>query len=285
MNSLDGTGLWDETDQFYYDHLHLDGQYVPLKVRSLVGLLPLITVEVFDGELINQFPDFRRKLDWFIKYRHDLVKHINFAQCEDGKLKMLLSVPSKEILQRVVTVLLDESEFLSTYGIRSLSKIHEQQPFELTIRGNHHSVSYVPGESDSWMFGGNSNWRGPIWFPINYLLIESLQHYHEFYGDSFQVECPTGSGKWMNLEQASKEITSRLLKIFRKPESEASRPGMKRGVFSQTDPLWQDNILFHEYFHGDTGEGLGACHQTGWTALVANCIEMLHENPSTAGSS
>jgi len=277
MNSLDGTGLWDETDQFYYDHLHLDGQYVPLKVRSLVGLLPLITVEVFDGELINQFPDFRRKLDWFIKYRHNLVKHINFAQCEDGKLKMLLSVPSKENLQRVVTVLLDESEFLSSYGIRSLSKFHEQHPFELTIRGKHHSVSYVPGESDSWMFGGNSNWRGPIWFPINYLLIESLQHYHEFYGDSFQVECPTGSGKWMNLEQASKVMTSRLLQIFLKPESGESRPGMKRGVFSQTDPLWQDNILFHEFFHGDTGEGLGACHQTGWTALIANCIEMLHE--------
>ena len=213
MNSMDGTGLWDQTDQFYFDHLHVDGESHPLKVRSLVGLLPLIAVETFDGDLINQFPDFRRKLDWFLKYRHDLVNHINFAQCDDGKLRMLLSIPSEERLKRVVSVMLDETEFLSPYGIRSLSKMHETHPFELSIRGKHHQVSYNPGESDSWMFGGNSNWRGPVWFPINYLLIESLQEYHKFYGDSFQVECPTGSGNWMNLDQASKEIARRLVRL------------------------------------------------------------------------
>ncbi|MEM9644126.1 MAG: glucosidase, partial [Planctomycetota bacterium] len=198
--------------------------------------------------------------------------------CEDDqRQRLLLSIPSKERLEAVVAVIMDESEFLSDHGIRSMSKMHEEHPFEITLRGESHRVAYLPGESDSWMFGGNSNWRGPIWFPINFLLIEALERYHDFYGDSIQIECPVGSGNQMNLKQASHEINRRLARLFLKRPGESSRPCLAAGQPSQSDPLWCDQILFYEYFHGDTGEGLGASHQTGWTALVATCIEKLHE--------
>ena len=276
INTRGGSGLWDEEEGFYYDQLHLDGAVVPLRVRSLVGLLPLIAVEVLDEALVNRLPDFRKRLTWFLKYRHDLTQHITFAECQKRGKRMLLAIPSREKLQRVLSVLLEESEFLSEYGVRSLSKRHESEPFELDVRGQNHRIAYVPGESDTYMFGGNSNWRGPIWFPTTYLLIEALERYHDFYGDSLKVECPTGSGQFMTLLEASNEINRRLTRIFL-PQNKSGRPCLARSHSPEACPdSWQGELLFHEYFNGDTGEGLGASHQTGWTALIASCIEKLH---------
>jgi hypothetical protein len=186
---------------------------------------------------------------------------------------MLLAIPSREKLERVLRVLLDESEFLSPFGIRSLSKRHEAQPFELTIHGQRHRIAYVAGESDSLMFGGNSNWRGPIWMPVNYLLVEALERYHAFYGDQLRVECPTGSGRLMNLQEVSEELNARLTRLFVPRSSDNTRPCLGDPTCSVPYPDWQAQLLFHEYFHGDTGKGLGASHQTGWTALIASCIE------------
>jgi hypothetical protein len=279
INSLDGTGLWDCDDRFYYDHLHLDGQFLALKVRSLVGLLPLIAVEVLDENLVNALPDFRRKLEWFLKYRHDLVRQITLAPENSGKECLLLSIPARDQLESVLRVLLDETEFLSDYGVRSLSKRHEQHPFELKVGNDYHRVAYIAGESDSWMFGGNSNWRGPIWFPLNYLLIECLEKYYAFFGDDLQVECPSNSGRFVNLRQASDELNRRLTRLFLRSGNQGERPCLSQPSYpAGKEDLWQQYILFYEYFHGDTGEGLGASHQTGWTALIANCIEKLHEN-------
>ncbi|QDS92797.1 Mannosyl oligosaccharide glucosidase [Roseimaritima multifibrata] len=276
MNTIDGTGLWNEDDQFYYDHLQVDGQSLPLKVRSLVGLLPLIAVEILDRELIDQLPAFKEKLAWFLKYRHDLVRHISFAEQDNRKTSLLLSIPSKERLKEVIATILDESEFLSDFGIRSMSKRHATEPFEIQFRGEKLRVAYVPGESDSWMFGGNSNWRGPIWFPINFLLCEALERYHDFYGDDLQVECPKGSGNLVNLQQAAEEIYGRLGNLFRRPTPSSPRACLAGEGESPENKIWHQNVLFYEYFHGDTGRGLGASHQTGWTALIATCIEKLH---------
>lgn len=277
INTRDGSGLWDEKEGFYFDQLHLDGKAIPLQVRSLVGLLPLIAVEVLDEELIERLPGFRERLDWFLKYRHNLKQHVTIEKNQvGGRRRMLLAIPSREKLERVLSVLLEETEFLSPYGIRSLSKRHEKEPFELTIRGQNHRIAYVPGESDTYMFGGNSNWRGPIWFPTNYLLIEALERYHEFYGDSLQIECPTGSGVFMTLLEASNELNRRLARIFL-PQNKSGRPCLARSHSPETCPdNWQGELLFFEYFNGDTGEGLGASHQTGWTALIATCIEKLN---------
>lgn len=281
MNKRDDGGLWDDEDGFYYDQLRIDGETVPMKVRSLVGLLPLIAVEILDEDQVRQLPSFRNKLKWFLKHRHDLVQHITFGTTND-KRSMLLSIPSEERLRRVLTRLLDENEFLSDYGIRSMSKVHQFDPFRVTLRGQENVVAYLPGESDSGMFGGNSNWRGPIWFPTTYLLIESLQRYHHFYGDGFQIECPTGSGNLMNLGQVADEINRRLSQIFLRSSSDSqagdagTRPCLQGSGGSSDESVWQDQILFYEYFNGDTGEGLGASHQTGWTALIATCLEQLH---------
>jgi hypothetical protein len=275
MNTLDGSGLWDEADGFYYDHLHIDGQFTPLRIRSLVGLLPLIAVEILDQQLIDRLPFFRQRLEWFLQYRHDLAQHISFADGHQERRRLLLAIPSREKLTRVLRVLLDEDEFLSPFGIRSLSRYHLEHPFELSLRGERRRVAYVPGESDSGMFGGNSNWRGPIWFPINYLLIEALERYHAFYGDEFQVECPAGSGQWMTLAGVGRELNRRLTKLFLSPETGAMRPCLQGSCSPNRADDWQQHLLFHEYFHGDTGEGLGASHQTGWTALIINCVEKL----------
>ena len=186
---------------------------------------------------------------------------------------MLLAIPSREKLSRVLRILLDESEFLSPFGVRSLSKRHAAEPYELSIHGRRHRVAYVPGESDSPMFGGNSNWRGPIWLPINYLLIEALERYHAFFGDEFRVECPAGSGHRLSLREVSLELNNRLTRLFLQPSSSGSRPCLGGSCCPEDCADWQEELLFHEYFHGDTGEGLGASHQTGWTALIANCIE------------
>ena len=274
INTHSGSGLWDEEDGFYYDHLHIDNSIVPLRVHSLVGLLPLIAVEILDEELVASLPEFYRRIRWFLQFRHDLTRHVSLARCSDsGNHRMLLAIPSEEKLKRVLQVMLDETEFLSPYGIRSLSKRHEAAPFELPLDGQIHRVAYVSGESDSPMFGGNSNWRGPIWFPTNYLLIEALERYHYFFGDDFQVECPTGSGSMMNLREVSRELNERLTRLFLPADHTAERPCDATTAYPSSFYAAFGEILFHEYFDGDSGRGLGASHQTGWTALVANCIE------------
>ncbi len=271
MNELSGEGLWDDTDGFYYDQLKIDGHSQPLRTRSLVGLLPLIAVEVIDEEQIDALPAFRKRMDWFIDNRSDLDEVTHWCRRCPGGAHRILAIPSRERLTRTLAVMLDESEFLSPHGIRSLSKAHADHPFVFRWPGGEERVSYVSAESDSHLFGGNSNWRGPIWFPVNYLLIEALERYHHFYGDDFQIECPTGSGQFLDLEAVAAEISRRLGSIFL-PDEHGHRP------CNGGDPLfdrenWRDYVLFSEYFDGDTARGLGASHQTGWTALIVKLLE------------
>jgi hypothetical protein len=276
MNSFGGTGLWDEEDGFYYDQLRLDGRMMPLKVRSMVGLIPLFAVELLEQDLIDRLPGFKKRMNWFLENRGDLARHIAYMEEArgNGNGHRLLAIPSKERLVRVLRYLLDENEFLSPHGIRALSRVHLERPYALDEGGREYRVEYAPGESDTGAFGGNSNWRGPVWFPVNYLLIEALERYHHFYGEALTVECPVGSGRQLNLQEVASEIGSRLAHLFL-PDEAGRRPchGAERRYAS--DPHWRDLILFHEYFHGDTGRGLGAGHQTGWTALAARCVEHL----------
>ncbi|MBI5773828.1 MAG: glucosidase [Verrucomicrobia bacterium] len=269
MNTLGGTGLWNEADGFYYDQIQTDHTVTPLKTRSMVGLLPLIAVEVLENDAIDSLPGFKKRFEWFLRNRKDLSRHVS-----SGDGRRLLAIPSREQLQRVLRYLLDEDEFLSPYGLRSVSKFHAKHPYEFHAGGEVHRVDYVPGESNTWLFGGNSNWRGPIWFPVNYLLIEALERYHHFYGDSLKAECPTGSGRWLNLEQIAEEIERRLAGIFL-PDELGRRPCHGDDERWRNDPHWRDLVLFHEYFHGENGKGLGANHQTGWTALVVRSIKNL----------
>jgi hypothetical protein len=276
MNSLHGTGLWDDADGFYYDHLYQDGSSTPMKVRSLVGLIPIFTNVMIQESKIQSLPGFQRRMDWFIRYRPDMAKHMKYLESpasDRGATGMrLLAIPSHDRFLRLLAYMLDETEFLSPHGIRSLSAIHRDNPFVFEHAGRRESVSYVPGESNTAMFGGNSNWRGPVWFPLNYLIVESLREYYEFYGDSLRVECPTGSGVMMNLHQVADEIERRLISLFAL-DSSGRRPchGNDHGYRDKEE--WRDLILFYEYFHGDHGRGLGASHQTGWTALVATMLE------------
>jgi hypothetical protein len=274
MNSLGGTGLWDEEDGFYYDQLHVDGRHIPLRVRSMVGLIPLFTCEILEQEVIEKLPGFSRRLNWFLENRKDLAKNISYmaSGAHDGHVHRLLAVPTRERLEKVLRYVLDEKEFLSPYGIRSLSRRHLDHPYVLKVDGHEYRVEYTPAESTTGLFGGNSNWRGPIWFPVNYLLIEALERYHHFYGDSFQVECPVGSGRMMNLGEAAREIASRLARIFL-PDDQGRRPVHGGDHRYAQDPHWKNLILFNEYFHGDSGRGVGASHQTGWTALAIKCVE------------
>ncbi len=271
-NHLHDTGLWDDEDGFYYDHLSVDGQSIPLRVKSLVGLIPLCTPVILDQAKIDRLPGFKKRTEWFLRYRQDLAGQMNYMSSKSGNSDLrLLALPSENRLRRLLEVMLDETEFLSPHGIRSMSAAHREQPYEFRCGQWREEVRYVPGESDSYMFGGNSNWRGPVWLPINYLIIESLRIYYEFYGDSFTVECPRGSGRMCNLEQVATEIERRLSTLFL-PGQDGNRPchgGDQR--YSQNSP-WKDLVLFYEYFHGDTGRGLGASHQTGWTALVATML-------------
>lgn len=275
INCLGGTGLWNEADGFYYDQLLVDGRVLPLQIRSMVGLVPLFAVEVLEDETIERLPGFRKRMEWFLKHRSDLARHISYLQTmHDGASHghRLLALPSRERLERVLRYLLDEKEFLSPYGIRALSRVHQDRPYVVRLCGQEQQVEYLPGESDSGLFGGNSNWRGPIWVPVNYLLVEALERYHHFYGDDLRVECPTGSGQMRNLKQVACEIARRLTSIFL-PAPSGRRPvhgGDRR--YAET-PSWRELVLFYEYFHGDTGRGLGASHQTGWTALVARLLE------------
>ena len=272
MNTLGGTGLWNEEDGFYYDQIDLDHRVVPLKTRSMVGLLPLIAAEVLENDVIDRLPGFKKRFEWFLKNRRDLSRHISYGN--KAKKHRLLAIPSRSRLTRVLQYMLDEGEFLSPYGLRSVSKFHEEQPFELRVDGEVHRVDYAPGESTTWLFGGNSNWRGPIWFPVNYLIVEALERYHHFYGDDLKVECPTGSGQWMNLGQVAGEIEKRLASIFL-PDANGRRACHGDDARWANDPHWRDLVLFYEYFHGDNGRGVGAPHQTGWTALVIRNIKNL----------
>lgn len=275
MNTLGGTGLWDEQDGFYYDRLHEDGHEMPTRIRSMVGLIPLVAVEVLEDDVIDRLPGFRKRLHWFLDNRQDLAQHIAYMQsagaCAYGR--RLLAIPSRQRLERVLRYLLDENEFLSPYGIRSLSRFHKDHPHSCPAGGQDNRVAYVPGDSDSGMFGGNSNWRGPVWFPVNYLLIEALERYHHFYGDSLRVECPTRSGRWMNLAEVAQELADRLKRLFLR-DAQGRRPCHGTEARFAADPHWKDLVLFYEYFHGDNGCGLGASHQTGWTALVTRLLEM-----------
>ena len=286
MNSVAPKGLWNEEDGFYYDHLYENGNAIPLKVRSMVGIIPLFTVTMIDDSVLERLPGFRKRVNWFVKHRADQLKHVTYMErdCDETDApggSRLLAIPSRERLQRILAYVLDEEEFLSPYGIRSLSKVHEKQPFVLHAGGQEHRVSYLPGESDSWMFGGNSNWRGPIWLPVNYLLVEALERYHRFYGDSFKVECPTGSGNLMHLGDVARELMRRQVKLFLRDKDDR-RPCHGDDERFQTDPHWKDLVLFYEYFHGESGKGLGASHQTGWTALAARLLEKLYQDPKTA---
>jgi hypothetical protein len=268
-----GVGLWDEEDQFYYDELNLpDGRMHKLRVRSMVGLIPLFAVETLEPELLDQLPNFKRRLHWFLNYRPELAKLVSRWEEPGRGERRLLSLLRGHRIKKLLVRMLDESEFLSDYGVRALSKIHQDHLYTFWTDSVAHSVDYQPAESNSNLFGGNSNWRGPIWFPVNYLLIESLQKFHHYYGDDFKVECPTGSGRYLSINEVADELSKRLTRIF-------VRGGDgRRAVFGdneklQNDPHFRDYLLFHEYFHGDSGRGVGASHQTGWTGLIAKLLQ------------
>jgi hypothetical protein len=278
MNDMGGTGLglWDEQDGFYYDVLHTATRgYIPMKVRSLVGLIPLFAVETFEPEDMVRLPGFRRRMQWFLDHHPDISEHVDMSQGSERGARLLLTIANRKKLARIYKYLFDEKEFLSPHGVRALSKYHEEHPFTLSFDGQTHSVDYEPGESTTGIFGGNSNWRGPVWFPMNFLLIESLQRIHYYYGDEFKVEVPTGSGKIQTLWEAASEVSRRLSRIFLRKDGR--RPVFGNTELFQTDPLWRDLIPFFEYFHAETGAGLGASHQTGWTALVAKLLEQSGE--------
>jgi hypothetical protein len=268
-----GHDLWDEEDGFFYDVLHTpDDERIPLQVRSLVGLIPLLAVETLDPESLQQHDAFRRRMEWFIDHRPDLTGSVACMRTRGRSERRLLSIVDPERLRRILAVMLDEREFLSDYGIRAVSKVHQASPYRLVAGGVEYRVGYEPAESSNGLFGGNSNWRGPIWFPINFLLIEALQRFHHYYGDAFTVECPTGSGRFMTLAAVADELSRRLCGIFLK-DGQGRRAVFGRVERFQQDPNWSELIPFHEYFNGDTGAGVGASHQTGWTALVAKLLQ------------
>ncbi len=278
MNNLGGERieLWDSRDGFFYDVLHLEnGRNVPLKIRSMVGLIPLFGVETLDPKMVDRLPSFKRRLHWFIENRPELGNHIETQSTDEGP-RRFLSLVNRHRLKRVLGYMLDENEFFSDYGIRVLSRYHLEHPYTLPVNGMEYRVDYEPAESSTGLFGGNSNWRGPIWFPVNFLLIESLQKFHFFLGDRYKVECPTGSGQMLNLWEVAGEISQRITRIFLRDEH-GRRPVLGGTEKFQTDPHWRDLIPFHEYFHGDNGAGIGASHQTGWTALVAKLIQQYGE--------
>jgi hypothetical protein len=285
MNDVGDGGLWDEADGFYYDQLLIEGrQHVPLKVRSLVGLLPLLAVEILEQESIDQLPGFVKRLKWFVKNRFDLAQNISYRKVHsaDGTcVRRLLAIPTRERLERVLKYLLDENEFLSPHGIRSLSRAYAGAPYDLRFDGDEHCIAYEPAESQTGMFGGNSNWRGPIWMPMNYLLIEALERYHHYWGDDLQVEFPTGSGNLMDLGKVAHEIARRLTHLFL-PDDQGQRPCFLGSPQYADDPHWKELLQFHEYFCGESGRGLGASHQTGWTALITRCLNMVARDEEEA---
>jgi len=271
-----GHDLWDDEDGFFYDVLHLpDDSRRPLKVRSLVGLIPLLAVQTLEPAVLDRHEGFRRRLEWFVENRPDLTDSVACMRTPGRQERRLLSIVDGEQLRRILRVMLDEREFLSPYGIRAISRIHKDNPYVLRVNGAEHRVDYEPAESTTDLFGGNSNWRGPIWFPINFLVIEALQKFHHYFGNGYTVECPTGSGRMLTLWEVAAELARRLSSVFLE-NGEGLRPVFGDQEIFQRDPAWHDLIPFYEYFNGDTGAGVGASHQTGWTALVA---KLLQQNP------
>jgi hypothetical protein len=276
INRSGQDGMWDEEDGFYYDLLRLpDGSGTRLKVRSMVGLLPLCATTIVEASTRERAPKVMAELTERLRRMPELLETVHptgpghYGVANRG----ILALVNPERLRRILATMLDENEFLSPYGIRSLSKFHEQHPYVLQVQGQEYRVDYLPAESNTGMFGGNSNWRGPIWMPVNVLIIRALLNFYLYYGDNFRIECPTGSGKLMNLFDVSKEIADRLTRIFLRDER-GRRPVYGGTEKFQSDPHWRDHVLFYEYFHGDNGAGLGASHQTGWTGLVAKLIEL-----------
>jgi hypothetical protein len=266
-------GLWDEQDEFYYDHLCLpDGASTPLKARSMVGLIPLFAVEVLEPAVFKELPDFAGRMEWFLNHRPELAGLVSRWQVCGARERRLLSLLRGHRMKCLLRRALDESEFLSDHGLRALSRVFEHEPYRFAGGGQNYEVRYWPAESQNGLFGGNSNWRGPIWMPLNYLLIESLQKFHHYYGDDFKIECPTGSGRFLTINGVANELAHRLTRLFLKGE-DGQRPVLKYHPKLAGDPHFRDYVLFHEYFHGDTGRGVGASHQTGWTGLVAKLIQ------------
>ncbi len=273
----EGMGLWDDEDGFFYDVLNVpDGSRCPMKVRSLVGLIPLFAVETFDTEHADRLPGFRRRAQWFIDNNPELREHIAFKDKPGGGRRVMLSIVTTEQLPKVLRLMLDEEEFLSPHGVRSLSRYHKDHPYVIPVGGQEYRVGYEPAESTTGVFGGNSNWRGPVWFPVNFLIVESLQKYHHFFGDDLKVACPTGSGRLMSLWSVAADISRRLSRLFL-VGADGRRPVFGGTEKFQSDPHWRGMPLFYEYFHGDNGAGLGASHQTGWTGVVAKLLSQSGE--------
>jgi hypothetical protein len=267
-----GIGLWDEEDNFYYSVLSLpDGQNVPLRTRSMVGLIPLFAVEVIEQELMDSMPHFQMRLKWFLEKRPDLAAGVSRWGEPGSESRRLLSLARAFRMKSILQRMLDENEFLSPYGIRALSRYHLEHPYVFEVPGSRYEVGYDPADSTSRMYGGNSNWRGPVWMPVNYLIVESLRRMYNYYGDDFKVECPTGSGKYLTLWEVAEEIASRLMKLCL-PDENGRRASLGDDKKLQNDPNFRNYLQFYEYFDGDNGRGLGANHQTGWTGLIANLI-------------
>ncbi len=282
INEFDGHGLWDEQTGFFFDHLTTRNEPAKvLKVRSIVGVVPVFAIGILRKDQIDRLPGFCQRMQWFLKHKPHLARYVAVADCEDPEIKgsYFIELVPKDRLLRLLARILDETEFLSDHGVRSLSRYHLDHPFEIDLEGKHLTVCYTPAEGDSGLFGGNSNWRGPIWFPVNFLLINALERYHKVYGESLKVECPTGSGNYLDLLQVAEELERRLTSLFvRNSEGRRAGHGHERRYID--DPHWRDLVLFSEYFCGDTGRGCGASHQTGWTALAATCLAKLHRDPS-----
>ncbi|MCL4504564.1 MAG: glucosidase [Chloroflexi bacterium] len=279
MNDMgrEGISLWDEQDQFFYDVLHTpDGNAMPMRVHSVVGLIPLLAVETVEPDSLKMFPAFKTHLEWFLEHRPQLASLVSHWHIPGAGERRQLALVRGHRFKRLLKRALDPAEFLSDHGIRSVSKYHETNPYTLRVGDATYVVPYEPAESHSGLFGGNSNWRGPVWFPINYLLIEALQKFHHYYGDDFKIECPTGSGQYMTIDNVANDLAQRLIGLFTRNDAQR-RPFNGDNARLQTDPNWHDHILFYEYFNGDNGAGAGASHQTGWTGLVAELIQQLGE--------
>jgi hypothetical protein len=278
MNSETSAGLWHEEDGFFYDHLHTpDGRHIPVPTRTMVGLTPLFAVATAEAELMKRYPKLAERLQWIAENRPDLADKLAVLDPLGTGQRALLALVRPGQLRRILRYVLDENEFLSPYGLRGVSKIYEAHPLVVDVQGYHLVLNYAPGESTDYLFGGNSNWRGPIWLPLNYLVIESLEVFYIYFGDQFKVECPTGSGQMMTLGEVAGDLSRRLGRIYAQDENG------RRAVFGgyeimQSDPHWRDCLLFHEYFHGDNGSGRGASHQTGWTGLIANVLQKSADN-------
>jgi hypothetical protein len=273
----EGIALWNDEDEFFYDVLHAaSGTNLQLRARSMIGLIPLFAVTTIEPALLDRLPAFRRRLEWFLRHHPELAGLISRWYEPGAGERRLLALLRGHRMKRVLRRMLDETEFLAPYGVRALSRYHAEHPYVFDLEGTHYIVDYQPAESTSSMFGGNSNWRGPIWFPMNFLIIEALQQFHHYYSDEFKVECPTGSGQYLTLAEIANELSNRLIRLFLRDE-QGRRPIFGAHQRFQHDLHWRDYLLFHEYFHGDDGRGLGANHQTGWTGLVAKLIQQQGE--------